>query len=181
MHPIYTGARRYPCLFPKVHFVYFSRYTSDLESSIRFFFLDIFIFAFPHPIHAVQNHFARTVPQEVRYVVIVWPVRSCHCVVLEKVFWYMSGRNISMRMVITSESAICFCRGRYLYFKSLFWASTLMFVSTAAWYVASIGSCPPLQKGKHYNRNSRFEFQLSSVLTSSCAEVSYINSLKMEL
>ena len=79
-----------------------------------------------------------TVTQEVRYVVIVWPVRSCHCVVLEKVFWYMSGRNVSMRMVITSESAICFRRGRYLYFKSLFWASTLMFVSTAAWYVASL-------------------------------------------
>ena len=167
--------------------MYFSRCTSDLESSIRVFFLDIFIFelaAFPHPIHAVQNHFARTVPQEVRYVVIVWPVRSCHCVVLEKVFWYMSGRNVSMRMVITSESAICFCRGRYLYFKSLFWASTLMFVSTAAWYVASIGSCPPLQKGKHYNRNSLFEFQLSetSFVTSSCTEVSYIckQLIKME-
>ena len=88
-HPIYTGARRYPCLFPKVHFLYFSRCTSELESSIRVFCLDIIMFelaAFPHPIHAVQNHFAWTVPQEVRYVVIVWPVRSCHCVVLEKVF-----------------------------------------------------------------------------------------------
>ena len=51
--------------------------------------MDIFIFelaAFPHLIHAVENHFARTVPQEVRYVVIVWPAHSCHCVVLEKVF-----------------------------------------------------------------------------------------------
>ena len=77
-----------------------------------------------------------------------------------------------MRMVITSESAICFRRGRYLYlgFNSVVCINCNMVCSI------SVGSCPPLQKGKHYNRNLLFEFQLSetSVVTSSCTEVSYI-------
>ena len=89
MHPIYTGARRYLCLFPKVHFVYFSRYTSDLESSIRVFFLDINfeLAAFPHPIHAVQNHFARDGPSRSQV--------CCHCMACTQLSLRSSGKGIS--------------------------------------------------------------------------------------